>query len=549
VVETATATAHAAKLRVRPQRLSIAGSRVLWACAALTAAGAAIRFSTLGLQSYHHDEVVTVARVLPGSFGHMLHEVHRSESTPPLYYVLAWLWGKAFGLGEVAMRFPSALLGTATIPIAYLTGRELAGRRTGLILMAFVAVNPMLIWYSQEARAYALLVLLCAVSLLFFLRFRGGGRGSDLALWSISSALAVASHYFAAFPIAIEAAWLFASRRRDPSVWAAAGAIAAMGLALAPLAVSQASHITHIDWIGHTAVWARLEDAGFAALIGETGKVIGAVAPREGYAAVPAALVAALAGLAMLGGREGSRRGVGTGLAIGLGSVALALVGAAVGRDYVLDRNLLPALLPLLAAAAAAAAGLRFRRLGIGLAAVLCAYWLAFDIHVDTTQGLQRPDFRAVAARIGPPARPRTIVTWLLGVAPLQYYLHDGGQLIPAGGGPIRVAEIDLVVKHGDERAADPLAARFPHRSVTSLGRLSIIRYRGPHPITLGMRFLRHLPTGFEANGVLVDGARPGTIGRAPLAPPLPPPRQLPRLVNGTGSASGPRSTASAGRG
>ena len=215
-------------------------------------AGTAIRFATLGLQSYHHDEVITAARVLPGSFGHMLHEVHRSESTPPLYYILAWEWSKFFGLGEVGLRSLSALFGAATIPVAYLIGRESAGRRAGLMTMAFVAFNPMLIWYSQEARAYALVVLLCAVSLLFFLRFRRTGATRDLALWSVGSALAMTSHYFAAFAIAIEAGWLLVETRPRRRMWAPTAGIAAACLLVGPLGLHQASNLTHIDWIGRT---------------------------------------------------------------------------------------------------------------------------------------------------------------------------------------------------------------------------------------------------------------------------------------------------------
>ena len=74
---------------------------MLGARGGLIALGAAVRFASLGLQSYHHDEVITAVRVIPGSFGHMLHEVKVSESNPPLYYVLAWGWAKAFGTGEV----------------------------------------------------------------------------------------------------------------------------------------------------------------------------------------------------------------------------------------------------------------------------------------------------------------------------------------------------------------------------------------------------------------------------------------------------------------
>ena len=84
-METATATARAGDPRAGSGRLAIAASTVFWIGAGLVAAGVAIRFATLGLQSYHHDEVITAGRVLPGSFGHMLHEVRRSESTPPLY--------------------------------------------------------------------------------------------------------------------------------------------------------------------------------------------------------------------------------------------------------------------------------------------------------------------------------------------------------------------------------------------------------------------------------------------------------------------------------
>ncbi len=156
-------------------------STVLWGLAGLTALGIAVRFASLGLQSYHHDEVITAMRVIPGSFVDMLHRVKTSESNPPLYYVLAWGWAKAFGTGEFGLRSLSALFGAATVPVGYLIGRQLASRRAGLLLAALIAVNPMLIWYSQEARSYALLVFFAALSLLFFLRALNTRRGADLA--------------------------------------------------------------------------------------------------------------------------------------------------------------------------------------------------------------------------------------------------------------------------------------------------------------------------------------------------------------------------------
>jgi mannosyltransferase len=71
--------------------------------AALTALAAILRFSTLHVQSFWFDEAVTV-RLVRGSFGHMLSSIGGSESTPPLYYALAWVWTRVFGHGEVGLR-------------------------------------------------------------------------------------------------------------------------------------------------------------------------------------------------------------------------------------------------------------------------------------------------------------------------------------------------------------------------------------------------------------------------------------------------------------
>ena len=177
--------------RGRPHSLTLNPSRAgaLWVLAFLIAIGAAMRFASLSEQSFHHDEVITVARILPGGFIDMLKAVKEYESNPPLYYTLAWGWTKAFGTGEFGLRSLSACFGLATVPVAYCVGAELSSRRAGLIAAALVAVNPMLIWYSQEARSYAVLVFFCAVSLLFLVRALRTHSGADLSLWALSSAL------------------------------------------------------------------------------------------------------------------------------------------------------------------------------------------------------------------------------------------------------------------------------------------------------------------------------------------------------------------------
>jgi mannosyltransferase len=477
---------------------------VLWALAGLTALGVAVRFASLGLQSYHHDEVITALRVLPGSFGDMLHSVKVSESNPPLYYVLAWGWSKAFGTGEVGLRSLSALFGAATVPVGYLIARQLAGRRAGLVLAALIAVNPMLIWYSQEARSYALLVFFGALALYFFARALDSGRGRDLAFWALASALALCSHYFAVFAVAIEVVWLIvALRSRWRLVLPAVGGVVATGLALLPLANSQ-TNPTHIGWIENSPLLERLWETAVSFLVGETGHVI-AEAPRERYALVPLILAGVALTLVLLRGERRERRGAALGLVLGFGVAALTAVAALAGKDYVVERNLLPALIPLLAVVAIGFATAGARRLGLLLAVALCAYWLAFDVHVTQTPNLQRPDFRTVTDALGQPRNGRrAIVTWKLAADPVRYYLHD--QALRMYGGVERIGEVAVLRKPLATGQPIKLPPSFHQVKRVRADRLTLNTYVSKHPVKIWFHTLHDLPTGFGDDAVLIDG-------------------------------------------
>lgn len=148
-------------------RLGAGVSSSTVAVIALTAAAVGLRFYRLGHQGFWYDEANS-ALLVRMSPGRMLGLLGQSESTPPLYYCLAWVWVRVFGSGEAGLRSLSALAGVAVVPVAYGIGAVLATRRVGLVAAALAASNTLLIWYSQEARSYSLLVLLSAVSLLAF---------------------------------------------------------------------------------------------------------------------------------------------------------------------------------------------------------------------------------------------------------------------------------------------------------------------------------------------------------------------------------------------
>ena len=498
-------------------------SRVFWIVAGLTTLAAALRFATLGVQAYHHDEIVTANRVLRGDFWHAMDAVGYSESAPPLYYVFAWLWTQVTGTAEYGLRSLSALAGVATVPVAYLLGTELRDRRAGIAAAAIVAVNPMLLWYSQEARGYSLLVLFSAIATLYFVRALDGGARRDFRGWGIASALALATHYFAFFPILFQGLWLL--WRRGRAALSGLWIVALTGLLLAPLVIHQASY-GHAEWIGGRTLGHRLWETGITFAVGEIGDII-ARPERPLLALAPLLLMGAALLLPFVrrgnssamrpdsAGAQDSNRtrlGVLRMLAMVAATVAMPLVisVAAPSKDFVLARNLLPALVPLLAAVGVAVSRPNARRLGAAIGGALVAYSLGFCIWASVSSGLQRPDWDSVAGRLGEASAPRAMVTWTLGEASLRYYLpHGAFQAFSSEGFQWLVHEIDLV----SDGPAPPVPStlidpRFRQVSYEKVGRLYVRSYEvpGPELAPLRLGLIRRADLKFHSNGVLLDG-------------------------------------------
>jgi uncharacterized membrane protein len=487
-------------------------SRAFWIVAGLTVLAAVLRFATLGVQSLHHDEIVTAGRILGGSFGEAMEGVRDSESAPPLYYALAWGWTQLAGTGEFGLRSLSAIAGVATVPVAYLLAAELRDRRAGIFAAALVAVNPMLLWYSQEARGYALLAFLCAASALYFVRALERGGRREMTWWGIFSALALATHYFAIFPVAVEAVWLLARRGRGALRGLAIVAVA--GLAVAPLALHQMA-AGHAEWIAGHALGHRVWEAGATFLVGETGDVI--ARPEHPLPAlVPFLLVVAALGLIVARGTPEERRAARLPLALAAAAVAipLALAIVAPGKDYFLARNLLPAVVPLFVAVAVGVTLRGARRAGLAVGAALLAYSLGFSIWASASPALQRPDWKAVAERLGDPARPRAIVSWTLGQASLRHYLGTHSfQVVQSERYPWFVHEIDFVsIGPAPPVPRARLAPGFRQFEYGPVGQLYLRRYAlpGPDLTHLRLRQVRGADLNFGSNGVLVDGVGPG---------------------------------------
>ncbi|MDX6696651.1 MAG: mannosyltransferase [Solirubrobacteraceae bacterium] len=465
------------------------GGRASWVVGGLVVAGAALRLATLDAQSLWYDEAGTLSVLRPG-LGATFSAVRDQEATPPLYFALLWVWSKVFGQGEVGLRSLSALAGTATIPVAYWIGRDLVSRRAGMVAAALVAFDPMLVWYSQEARAYALLVLLAALSLWFFARALREPRPRDLAAWGIASALALATHYVAGFLILPEAVWLLlrlpGARR---AVALAAAPVAVTGLALAPLARDQTSGPNDPSWIGNIPLDLRLGQVVHELLTAHVGLVNVAVrvAPPRGYGVAAALLV--IAGFWALAARGEPAERHGAGVALGVAGLVLAvpLAIALVRNGYFFDRDVIVAVVPFLVALAAGLGAARAGRAGLIAAGALCAIGLAVSVTVAADPALRRPPWRDVARAVGPP-RPARLVLFTPPWAhrALRVYRQREGALqAPLGAGGATVDELALVAQDASAAALPAAIGPFRRTGASQHQAIAVAHYRSPRPVLL----------------------------------------------------------------
>jgi len=140
-----------------------------WSLIGVILLGALLRLPTLGRQGIWFDEAVTIAFGSTG-WANLMWALLVDGVHPPLFYMLTKLLLPLTGTTEFGVRFLSTVPALLTIPLIYRLGQALFDRRAGLLAAGLLAMNPLHIWLSQEARMYGLFFLLVTASMLFFWR-------------------------------------------------------------------------------------------------------------------------------------------------------------------------------------------------------------------------------------------------------------------------------------------------------------------------------------------------------------------------------------------
>ncbi len=213
-----------------------------------------VRLVNLTYHSLWFDEVVSAFwAAQPAAETWRVGLALSQDKHPPLYYLLLHGWSLIFGPGDAALRSLGALIGALAVLPTYGIGVRLGGRRAGLIAALLAALNPFLVWYSQEARMFMPATTFVLVGLYGLLRIadppgpsgerrRGDGElGISLVILGFTAALY--SYLYGAFMLPVAGAWLLLLwwlKRGQPGAakrfWIGVAALAAVAVLFLPLA-------------------------------------------------------------------------------------------------------------------------------------------------------------------------------------------------------------------------------------------------------------------------------------------------------------------------
>jgi mannosyltransferase len=158
-----------------------------------------LRAFRLDGQSLWYDEAVTaqLARSSPAE----LTRWTANDIQPPLYYYIVSGWGRLAGWSEWSLRWPSLVFGVLLTPLLAVVARRLTRQpRVALLAALLAALHPLLLYYSQEARMYSLLLALSLLAVFSILRGAWlAGHWRFSALYVLAATAAIYTHYFALF--------------------------------------------------------------------------------------------------------------------------------------------------------------------------------------------------------------------------------------------------------------------------------------------------------------------------------------------------------------
>ncbi len=155
--------------------------------------GLALRLYHIDFLDIWRDEAASInAASQPAQ---MIVDISINDTNPPLHLLLLNLWMKVFGKSAISVRMLSLTFGMLTIYFTYLLSTLVFSNTTYRLLTAlFASLNPLLIVYSQEARAYSMLATFAAAAIYFACRMNSNPRLDVYFYFILYSLLGLYTH-------------------------------------------------------------------------------------------------------------------------------------------------------------------------------------------------------------------------------------------------------------------------------------------------------------------------------------------------------------------
>jgi mannosyltransferase len=130
-----------------------------------------------------------------------------------LFYTVEKPWTLVAGTSEWALRLPSVIAAMLSCALLVVLGRRLFDRRIALIAGLLLATSPFMVRWSQQARAYTMMVALVLVATLLLLRAVERGTRGAWALYGVAFAVVMVWHPVAGLLLVVPHAVLAYQRR------------------------------------------------------------------------------------------------------------------------------------------------------------------------------------------------------------------------------------------------------------------------------------------------------------------------------------------------
>lgn len=210
-----------------------------------------LRTPHLDAQSLWRDEV-DVIRLANSPLSQLAQDITKAEHNGPFYYLLMRGWLKLAGAGEFALRFPSLCFGVLAVPLIYQAGQRLVGGKSALVAAILAAISPYLVWYSQDAKMYALVADLIMLAVICELKALVRGRIRCWAGFVFSASLSLYTHMLSALMIPVYmAVFLLGRPRHRGGWWKGLASLGLLTLPYAPLAIWQLPLVLNTHETGH----------------------------------------------------------------------------------------------------------------------------------------------------------------------------------------------------------------------------------------------------------------------------------------------------------